>query len=96
MAGKFLGIFPFRRNELSCQKVRQMSSDYLEGDLGTKMLWKFNYHTERCSGCSAFVSSLRATIRALNSLPGEKASEELKRRLRELYPGEIEGGETPT
>jgi hypothetical protein len=96
MAGKFLGIFPFRGNELSCQKIRQMSSDYVEDALGSKMLWKFNYHTERCSGCSAFVSSLRATIRALNSLPGEKASEELRRRLRDLYSGGSEGGETPT
>ena len=88
MARKLWGIFPFGDRDLSCQKVQQMSSEYLEGALGPKELWKFNYHTERCKGCSAFVSTLRATIQVLNSLPPKKAPEELKQRLREQYLGE--------
>ncbi|MBI4282270.1 MAG: zf-HC2 domain-containing protein [Chloroflexi bacterium] len=87
MADKLGGMSPSGDRHLSCQKVRQMSSEYLEGTLGPKRLWEFNYHAERCKGCDAFVSSLRATIRALNSLPHQNAPEELKRRLREQYPG---------
>ena len=86
MADKPLGMPPSGDRHLSCQKVKQMSSEYLEGTLGPKRLWEFNYHAERCKGCDTFVSSLRATIRALNSLPHQKAPEELKRRLREQYP----------
>lgn len=92
MADNPRGVSPSEGRHLSCQKVKQMSSEYLEGTLGPKRLWEFNYHAERCKGCDAFVSSLRATIRALNSLPPQKAPEELKRRLREQY---LEGSSNP-
>ncbi|MFH1560418.1 MAG: hypothetical protein ABID84_03290 [Chloroflexota bacterium] len=88
MADKLWGIFPSGDRDLSCQKFQQMSSEYLEGTLEPQKLWEFNYHAERCKGCNSFVSSLRATIRALNSLPPENAPEELKQRLRQQYPGE--------
>ena len=81
-------IFPFGNKELSCVKIREMSSDYLDGTLGPKSLWKFTYHSERCNGCSAFVSSLRASIQILNTLPKMEASEDLKQRLREQFPKE--------
>ena len=85
MAGKLWGMLPFGNKDLSCMKMRQMSSDFLEGTLGSKDLWKFNYHAERCSGCSAFVSSLRASIQILNTLPKMEAPEDLKQRLREQF-----------
>jgi hypothetical protein len=65
-----------------------MSSDFLEDTLGPKDLWKFNYHLERCNGCGAFGSSLRATIQTLNSLPSQNAPDDLKRRLREQFAEE--------
>jgi hypothetical protein len=88
MSGKLWGIFPFGNRDLSCLKMRQMSSEYLEGTLGPKFLWEFTYHSERCKGCSAFISSLRASIQVLNTLPQMEAPEDLKRRLREQFHGE--------
>jgi len=88
MIGKLRDLFPFGSRDLSCVKLRQMSSDFLEGTLGPKDLLKFNYHAERCSGCSAFVSSMRATIQTLNSLPSQNAPEELKQRLMDQFPEE--------
>ena len=89
MSSKLWGIiFPFGNRDLSCVKLRKMASEYLEGTLGPKSLWKFTYHSERCSGCSAFVSSLRASIQILNSLPKMEAPEDLKQRLREQFPKE--------
>lgn len=85
MVSKLWNILPFGNKDLSCGKLREMSSDFLEGSLGTKELWRFNYHVERCGGCSAFVSSLRATIQTLNSLPSQNAPEDLKQRLSEHY-----------
>ena len=89
MSSKLWGIiFPFGNKDLSCAKIREMSSEYLDGTLGPKSLWKFTYHSERCSGCSAFTSSLRASIQILNTLPKMEASEDLKQRLREQFPKE--------
>ena len=87
MSGKLWSIiFPFGNRDLSCVKIREMSSDYLDGTMTPKSLWKFTYHSERCSGCSTFTSSLRASIQILNSLPKMEASEDLKQRLREQFP----------
>ncbi len=94
MSGKLWGIiFPFGNRELSCVKVREMSSEYLEGALGPKSLWKFTYHSERCSGCSAFTSSLRASIQILKDLPHTEAPEDLKQRLREQFSEESNKGD---
>ena len=60
-----------------------MSSDYLEGTLGPKSVWKLTYHSERCGGCSAFISTLRTSIQILNNLPKMEAPEDLNQRLRE-------------
>ena len=94
MSSKLWGIiFPFGNKELSCVKIREMSSDYLDGTLGPKSLWKFTYHSERCSGCGAFISSLRASIQILNTLPKMEASEDLKQRLREQFSEESNKGD---
>lgn len=85
MAGKLWGLLPFGNKDLSCVKLRQMSSDFLEGTLGPKDMWRFSYHTERCKGCGTFVSSLRATIQTLNSLPSQNAPEDLKQRLMKQF-----------
>ncbi|MBF8266882.1 MAG: hypothetical protein HW388_390 [Dehalococcoidia bacterium] len=74
-----------KSQDLSCQKFRQMASEYLEGTLGPRVSWKFNYHGERCKGCGAFAATLQATISVLRSLPSLEAPEELKRRIREEY-----------
>ena len=89
MSSKLWGmIFPFGNRDLSCVKIREMSSEYLDGTLAPKSLWKFTYHFERCSGCNAFVSSLRVSIQILSNLPKMQASEDLKQRLREQFPEE--------
>ena len=92
MLGKFRGLFPFGNSELSCVKIREMSSEYLDGDLEPKSLWKFTYHSERCSGCSTFISSLRASIQMLKDLPHREAPEDLKQRLRDQFSEESNKG----
>ena len=83
MWNKIRSMSPFGSRALSCKKFQQIASDFLDGDMGPEMLWKFNYHAERCNGCSAFLASLRATISVLNSLPSLEAPQELKQRIRE-------------
>lgn len=94
MLGRLRDLFFSGGKETSCRKFRQLTSGYLEGDLSSKEVWEFDYHARRCSGCNAFVASLRATIHALNTLPKQGASEELKRKLREQYASDIGGTES--
>ena len=83
MWSNFRSMIPFTSRYISCRKAQQIASEYLDGTLEPKMLWKFNYHVERCKGCSAFVSTLRATISVLHSLPSLEAPPELKQRILE-------------
>ncbi|MBI2855701.1 MAG: zf-HC2 domain-containing protein [Chloroflexi bacterium] len=88
MIGKLLSILPFGGREVSCRKFREMASEYLEGGLRPDQVWKFNYHAERCKGCNAFLSTLRATLGMLKSLPSRQAPDDLKQRIREQFSGQ--------
>ena len=73
-----------------------MASEYLEDSLSPKLVWEFSYHAERCKGCNTFLSTLRATLGMLKSLPSREAPEELKQRLRKQYFSGSTGSETDT
>ena len=62
-------LLPFGSSEMSCIKLRQLASAYLDGEMDARTLWRFRFHMERCGGCGAFVSTLRATIQTLNNSP---------------------------
>jgi len=85
MLNRLWHALPFSSRDMSCLKLREMASEYLDGTMGAKEVWKFNYHSEKCGGCNAFVSSLKATIQTIQSLPSQTASEELKQRLRQQF-----------
>ena len=61
-----LGI-PGRR-DLDCGEVRDLASDYLDGDVDGSLRGRIVAHLERCGLCRAFVESLRATVSLLGSL----------------------------
>ena len=88
------GLLPFGSSEMSCIKLRQLASDYLDGDMDARTLWRFRYHMEHCGGCGAFVSTLRATIEALNSLPAAPAPVGLRERIASNLPGNPDGSST--
>jgi hypothetical protein len=83
MWNKIRNMSQFCSRDLSCKKFQQISSEFLDGDLGPRMLWSFNYHAERCKWCSAFLSTIQATISVLRSLPYLEAPQELKQRIGE-------------
>ena len=85
MKARLWGLFSSGSDDISCRKFQEMASEYLDGDLGARELWRFTYHAERCGGCGVFVSSLKATLNALHSLPPRKAPDDLKRRILERY-----------
>ena len=81
-------LLPLGSSEMSCIKLRQLSSAYLDGEMDARTLWRFRFHMERCDGCGAFVSTLRATIQTLNDLPPPApVPVDLKERISARLPG---------
>ena len=87
MLERLKSLLPFSSSEMSCIKLRQLASEYLDGDMDARTLWRFRFHMERCGGCGAFVSTLRATIQTLNNLPPPvPVSVDLKERISAQLP----------
>jgi anti-sigma factor RsiW len=59
--------------QLSCQEVVELVTDYLEGALPVDERQRFEEHLARCTGCRRYVEQMRTTL----SLTGELSSETL-------------------
>ena len=77
----------FRRRELDCGEVREASSDYIDGELGSGESSRIRSHLERCGPCTAFVETLRATIDMLRSTAGPRAPAGFRERVQERIRG---------
>ena len=75
-----LGI-PGRR-DLDCGEVRDLASDYLDGEVGRSLRGRVVAHLERCGLCMAFVETLRATVSLLGSLERAEPPQSLKGAVR--------------
>ena len=73
----------FRRKEIDCRRVRDLSSDFLEGGLPPSSRTKIHAHLRVCLSCTAFIKSLASTITMLGKLPRSKPPPSLKRKIRE-------------
>jgi anti-sigma factor RsiW len=62
--------------QLSCQELVELVTDYLEGALGPEERARFERHLEPCSGCSEYVSQIRTTIELVGEVkPGDLSPE---------------------
>jgi len=73
----------FRRNEIDCPEVRDLSSDFLEDSLPNPSRTKIQAHLRACPSCAAFIKSLASTINLLGRLPKSKPPPSLKQKIRE-------------
>lgn len=78
---RFFNIF--KRRELDCQEVRDVSSDFIDGDVSDRMRARIASHLERCGPCTAFVNTLKATVELLRSAPDQELPGGFKRRIRD-------------
>ena len=83
MFSRITGIFKRQEQDLDCDEVRDLSSDYIDEDLDQGRAGKVSSHLERCGPCNAFVNTLRATVRLLRGMPKGKAPDDLRRRVRD-------------
>ena len=59
----------FGRGKAGCRETRELSSDYLEGELSSRKRSAIRAHLQRCAPCRAFVETLSTTIGVLARLP---------------------------
>jgi anti-sigma factor RsiW len=66
--------------QLSCQELVELVTDYLEGVLPEVERARFDAHLATCDGCKTYVEQMRATLRVTGELtpasmsPGAEAS----------------------
>ena len=58
-------------DELSCQELVELVTDYLEGALPPAERVRFETHLRGCRGCTAYVDQMRRTIGLLGRLTEE-------------------------
>lgn len=69
--------------QLSCQELVELVTDYLEGVLPAGERASFEHHIEgeRCKGCHEYVHQMRQTIQLTGSLTPADVSPEAKAAL---------------
>ena len=74
-----------RRDELVCQQVVELVSDYLEGALTRRDRRRFERHIRACPNCTAYLEQMRVTIATAGRLTPEDLSPEARDEFTELF-----------
>jgi predicted anti-sigma-YlaC factor YlaD len=67
--------------QLSCQELVELVTDYLEGALGDEERVRFDEHLVICEGCRVYLGQMEATIGITGRLRPEDLSPEAERAL---------------
>ena len=70
---------------IHCQEIVELVTDYLEGALDPDMTAEVEAHLQLCDGCDIYVEQMRATIRALGTVPLETLSETAQSELLQAF-----------
>ena len=73
--------------DLSCQELVELVTDYLEGALPDELRQRFDEHIAHCSGCQTYLEQMRTTIRATGTLTPESLSPEAESTLLDAFRG---------
>ena len=91
MISRFKGLFSREDKDPDCGEVRDLSSDYIDGDLEAAAADRVKGHLEWCGPCNAFVNTLRSTVNLLRATPRNKAPDDFRERVREKLKADREG-----
>lgn len=62
--------------EISCTRLSELTTDYLEGALDPRLRTTYEQHAVLCDACSVHLDQLRTTLRILAALPEPPPSEQ--------------------
>ncbi len=71
--------------QLSCQELVELVTDYLEGALSTEEHERVDRHLEACQGCRTYVEQLRQTIELSGRLTVADVSPEAELALLDAF-----------
>jgi anti-sigma factor RsiW len=71
--------------QLSCQELVELVTDYLEGALSEEDAARFEDHISRCTGCHAYLEQIRETIALSGGLSADALSPEAERALLDAF-----------
>ena len=66
---------------LNCPELTELVTDYLEESLPAPQRKRFEAHLRKCRSCEDDLEEMRATLKALGSLPEESLPLMIKHRL---------------
>ena len=72
-------------DDLPCQELVELVTDYLENRLPDTTRARFETHLRQCAGCRTYLEQMRQTIRALGRVPTESIEPEARDRLLEIF-----------
>jgi anti-sigma factor RsiW len=73
--------------EISCQELVELVTDYVEGGMAAELRLRFERHIETCEGCRTHLEQMRATIRVTGELPPESLTPEAEATLLAAFRG---------
>jgi anti-sigma factor RsiW len=73
--------------QLSCQELVELVTDYLEDALPEEARLRFEDHIARCGACAIYLEQMRETITLLGHLPPEAISPQAEAELLQAFRG---------
>jgi len=73
--------------QLSCQELVELVTDYLEGMLLEEERLRFDEHIGRCDGCDVYLEQMRLTVSMLGHVPKDALSPEAEQELIAAFRG---------
>ena len=71
--------------ELACQELVEIVSNYLEGALPEADRERFDAHLEICEGCRRYLDQMRTTIRVVGTLTEDDLDPDARDQLLQLF-----------
>jgi anti-sigma factor RsiW len=78
---------PNTYEELSCQELVELITDYLENAMPAELRARFDEHIDHCEGCQAYLEQMRLTIRATGTLTRDSLSPDAESALLDAFRG---------
>jgi anti-sigma factor RsiW len=74
-----------RRDELVCQELVELITDYLEDALPRAQRRRFDAHLAGCEHCTEYLAQMRTTIRLTGRLDAEDLTPAMREEFTALY-----------
>jgi len=75
----------WRKDELVCQQVVELVSDYLEGALSRSERRRFERHLTGCENCTEYLKQMRATVALTGRLQPGDLTPQMREEFTALY-----------